>query len=157
NPQVDFVAGYGLVGRGGTQLTRSGKGLGGWRMMNTVRGGYLDSLRRMVTNDDPSSNAQVKVSYPLGPSGWGGDGAGADSPERLGATANPAAPTQMPPPTRRRVVNRAAEVVRAAAGPAAVDSAGAGLVDSAGPVGPAAAVDRVSRSRWKWRLLNAAT
>ena len=67
-PQVDFVGAYGLVGRGGTQITRSGNGLGQSTILNTVPGGYLDALSTMFAHDYPTWTAQVNVTYPLGTS-----------------------------------------------------------------------------------------
>jgi outer membrane protein len=69
-PQVDFVGTYGLVGRGGTQITRSGNGLTGTgsTIIGTVPGGYLDALSTMFKNDFPTWTAQVNVSYPIGTS-----------------------------------------------------------------------------------------
>jgi outer membrane protein len=67
-PQVDFVGAYGLVGRGGTQLTRSGNGLGQSTILSTVPGGYIDALNTMFAHDYPTWTAQVNVTYPLGTS-----------------------------------------------------------------------------------------
>jgi len=67
-PQVDFVGVYGLVGRGGTQINRSGNGLGGSTILSTVPGGYVDALSTMFGHDYPTWTAQVNVTYPLGTS-----------------------------------------------------------------------------------------
>src|SRR5262245_21633239 len=67
-PQVDFVGTYGLVGRGGTQITRSGNGLGGSTILGTTPGGYLDALSTMFGHDYPTWTAQVNIAYPLGTS-----------------------------------------------------------------------------------------
>src|SRR5262245_3752804 len=67
-PQVDFVGTYGMVGRGGTGITRSGNGLGGSTILGTTPGGYLDALSTMFGHDYPTWTAQVNIAYPLGTS-----------------------------------------------------------------------------------------
>ena len=69
-PQADFVARYGIVGRGGTQITRSGTGLGAGQSVitNTVSGGLLDAFSTMFQNDYPTWNMTLNFSYPLGTS-----------------------------------------------------------------------------------------
>jgi outer membrane protein len=69
-PQVDFVGRYGLVGRGGTQITRNGTGLGAGQsqIVNTIPGGIADAFNTMFANDYPTWTAQVNISYPLGKS-----------------------------------------------------------------------------------------
>jgi outer membrane protein len=67
-PQVDFIGTYGLVGRGGTQINRSGNGLGGSTVLGTIPGGYLDALNTMFAHDYPTWTAQVNITYPLGTS-----------------------------------------------------------------------------------------
>jgi outer membrane protein len=69
-PQADLVARYGIVGRGGTQLTRSGTGLGSGQSVitNTIPGGFGDAFSSMFANDYPTWNVTVNFSYPLGTS-----------------------------------------------------------------------------------------
>lgn len=69
-PQTDIVARYALVGRGGTQITRSGTGLGASQsaILNTIPGGFTDALSTMFQNDYPSWNVTLNFSYPLGTS-----------------------------------------------------------------------------------------
>jgi outer membrane protein len=69
-PQVDFIGRYGIVGRGGTQITRNGTGLvpGQTAIVSTIPGGLGDAFNTMFANDYPTWTAQVNVSYPLGKS-----------------------------------------------------------------------------------------
>ena len=67
-PQVDLLASYGLSGRGGTQINRSGNGLGGSTILGTVPGGYFDALSTMFGHDYPTWTAQLSVAYPIGTS-----------------------------------------------------------------------------------------
>jgi len=69
-PQADVVARYGIVGRGGTQITRSGTGLGAGQSVitNTVPGGFSDAFSTMFGNDYPTWNVTLNLSYPLGTS-----------------------------------------------------------------------------------------
>jgi outer membrane protein len=69
-PQVDFVGRYGLIGRGGTQIVRSGTGLSTTQstILSTVPGGLGDAFSTMFANDYPTWTAQVNVSYPIGKS-----------------------------------------------------------------------------------------
>jgi outer membrane protein TolC len=69
-PQADVVARYGIVGRGGTQITRSGTGLGAGQSVitNTVPGGLSDAFSSMFGNDYPTWNVTLNLSYPLGTS-----------------------------------------------------------------------------------------
>jgi outer membrane protein TolC len=69
-PQVDFVGRYGLVGRGGTQITRNGTGLGAGQsqIVNTIPGGFADAFNTMFSNDYPTWTLQLNLSYPLGKS-----------------------------------------------------------------------------------------
>jgi len=69
-PQADVVARYGIVGRGGTQLTRSGTGLGTGQsqITNIVPGGFGDAFSTMFSNDYPTWNVTMNFSYPLGTS-----------------------------------------------------------------------------------------
>jgi len=67
-PQADLVANYGWVGIGGTQLIRSGTGIAGQgaTILNTIPGGYSDSLRSLFGGDYPRWTLTLNVSYPLG-------------------------------------------------------------------------------------------
>jgi outer membrane protein len=69
-PQADVVARYGIVGRGGTQITRSGTGLGAGQSVitNTIPGGFSDAFSTMFGNDYPTWNVSLNLSYPLGTS-----------------------------------------------------------------------------------------
>jgi outer membrane protein TolC len=69
-PQVDFIGRYGLVGRGGTQIVRSGTGLSQNQstILNTIPGGLGDAFSTMFANDYPTWTAQVNISYPIGKS-----------------------------------------------------------------------------------------
>jgi outer membrane protein TolC len=69
-PQADVVARYGIVGRGGTQITRSGTGLGAGQSVitNTIPGGFSDAFSTMFGNDYPTWNLTLNLSYPLGTS-----------------------------------------------------------------------------------------
>ena len=67
-PQADLTASYGLSGVGGTQITRSGTGIGTdlGIVTSTVPGGYRDSLSSLWSGDFPRWSLGVSVSYPLG-------------------------------------------------------------------------------------------
>jgi len=66
-PQADFVANYGLVGLGGTQLIRAGTGVGGPApIIGTVPGGYGDALSSLWGAGYPRWTLQLNVSYTLG-------------------------------------------------------------------------------------------
>jgi outer membrane protein len=67
-PQADFVARYGLIGRGGTQITRNGTGLsaGQSAIVSTIPGGLSDAFSTMFANDYPTWTVQMNLSYPLG-------------------------------------------------------------------------------------------
>jgi outer membrane protein TolC len=72
-PATDVVARYGIIGRGGTQLIRSGTGTGGAGgsanpITQTIPGGYADALSTMFASDFPAWNVSVNISYPLGQS-----------------------------------------------------------------------------------------
>jgi outer membrane protein TolC len=69
-PQVDFIGRYGIIGRGGTQITRNGTGLtpGQTGILNIIPGGFGDAFNTMFANDYPTWTAQVNVSYPIGKS-----------------------------------------------------------------------------------------
>jgi len=69
-PQADFTARYGLVGRGGTQITRSGTGLGTSQsqILNTIPGGLGDAFNTMFANDYPTWSVSLNFAYPLGKS-----------------------------------------------------------------------------------------
>ena len=67
-PQADFQANYGLSGIGGTQIVRTGTGIGGngGTVTNTIPGGYGDALGSIFKNDYPRWTVQLSVSYPIG-------------------------------------------------------------------------------------------
>ena len=68
-PQADFVAQYGLVGLGGTQLqfAPGSTGIGGQRIITgTVPGGYADALTSLFGANFPRWNVTLNFSVPLG-------------------------------------------------------------------------------------------
>jgi outer membrane protein TolC len=66
-PQTDFVAQYGYVGLGGTQLIRQGTGVGGAsQIIGTNPGGYGDALSSLFNGGFPRWNITFNVSYPIG-------------------------------------------------------------------------------------------
>ena len=67
-PQADFQANYGLSGIGGTQIVRTGTGIGGngGTVTNTIPGGYGDALGSIFRNDYPRWSVQLNMSYPIG-------------------------------------------------------------------------------------------
>jgi len=66
-PQADLNATYGLSGVGGTQLVRSGTGVGGDSpILTTIPGGYGQSLSSLWSGDFPRWTVGVNISYPLG-------------------------------------------------------------------------------------------
>lgn len=72
-PDAALVARYGLIGRGGTQLIRTGSGTGGAGgsanpITQTIPGGYADALSTMFAQDFPAWNVSLNISYPLGQS-----------------------------------------------------------------------------------------
>jgi len=69
-PQADFIARYGLVGRGGTGITRSGTGLGTSQsqILNITPGGLGDAFNTMFANDYPTWSFSLNFAYPLGKS-----------------------------------------------------------------------------------------
>jgi outer membrane protein len=68
-PQADFVASYGLVGLGGTQLITQGTGIGGTRtVVGTIPGGYSDALSSLFGAHFPRWTVSLNFSYPLGTS-----------------------------------------------------------------------------------------
>lgn len=68
-PQADFVAQYGYVGLGGTQLLRQGTGIGTTPIITgTIPGGYADALTSLFNGGYPRWNMTVNFSYPLGTS-----------------------------------------------------------------------------------------
>ena len=68
-PQADVVARYGYIGVGGTQLIKTGTGVGGGTTITgTVPGGYGDTLGSIFGANNPSWNVTLNFSYPLGQS-----------------------------------------------------------------------------------------
>jgi outer membrane protein len=69
-PQADFVASYGLVGLGGTQLITQGTGIGGSNrtVVGTIPGGYSDALNSLFGAHFPRWTLGLNFSYPLGTS-----------------------------------------------------------------------------------------
>jgi outer membrane protein TolC len=67
-PQADFVATYGVVGLGGTQLVKAANSGVNSAPIGTLPGGYLDALTPLFHNQFPRWTAQVNFSYPLGTS-----------------------------------------------------------------------------------------
>jgi outer membrane protein len=70
-PQADFLATYGYVGLGGTQLqfAPGQTGVGGTRtVIGTIPGGYADALSSLFNGGFPRWNLQLNFSYPLGTS-----------------------------------------------------------------------------------------
>jgi outer membrane protein TolC len=67
-PQADLQASYGLSGVGGTQIVRTGNGIGGegGTVTQTIPGGYGSALSSMWTTDYPRWVVGVNISYPLG-------------------------------------------------------------------------------------------
>ena len=66
-PQADFNATYGLSGVGGTQLVRAGTGVGGDSpILQSIPGGYGQSLGSLWSGDFPRWTVGVNISYPLG-------------------------------------------------------------------------------------------
>ncbi len=67
-PQADFVANYGLVGLGGTQLQRAGTGVGQVNnpIVGTIPGGYADAFSSLWGANYPRWTLTLNLSYPLG-------------------------------------------------------------------------------------------
>jgi outer membrane protein TolC len=65
-PQLDLVAGYELLGRGGTQFERDR--LNNNEIIQTIPGGYGDALAALRGFDAPTWNIQLNFSYPIGQS-----------------------------------------------------------------------------------------
>ena len=67
-PQADFSANYGLSGIGGTQIQRTGTGIGGngGTVTNVIPGGYGDALSSLWGVNYPRWTIGVNVSYPIG-------------------------------------------------------------------------------------------
>jgi len=66
-PQADFIATYGLVGLGGTQLVTTGTGVNR-EVVGSIPGGYSDALSTLFHTNYPRWTAQINFSYPLGTS-----------------------------------------------------------------------------------------
>jgi outer membrane protein len=67
-PQADLNASYGLSGIGGTQIQRTGNGIGGngGTVTNVIPGGYGDALSSLWGANYPRWTIGVNISYPLG-------------------------------------------------------------------------------------------
>jgi HAE1 family hydrophobic/amphiphilic exporter-1 len=67
-PQADLNATYGLSGIGGTQIQRSGTGIGGdgGVIQNVIPGGYGNALSSLLGANYPQWTVGVNISYPLG-------------------------------------------------------------------------------------------
>jgi outer membrane protein len=67
-PQADLVANYGLSGIGGTQLIRSGSGVGTGTntVLSSIPGGYGDALSSLWSASYPRWTVQLNLSYPIG-------------------------------------------------------------------------------------------
>jgi outer membrane protein TolC len=65
-PQLNLVAGYNLLGRGGTEFRRDR--LNDNAIIATIPGGYGDALSAIRGFDAPTWNVQVNFSYPIGQS-----------------------------------------------------------------------------------------
>jgi outer membrane protein TolC len=65
-PQLNLVAAYQLLGRGGTQFRRDR--LNDNAIIETVPGGYVDALSAIRGFDAPTWNVQLNFSYPIGQS-----------------------------------------------------------------------------------------
>lgn len=65
-PAVDLQLNYGATGLGGQQLERTGSGVTAQTTGVVIPGGYADALRLIRSQDFPTWNAAVTVSYPLG-------------------------------------------------------------------------------------------
>jgi len=62
-PALDLQASYGVQGLGGNQYERSG--LGGTPTL-VSSGGYPSALNKLLSNDFPTWNLQVNLTYPIG-------------------------------------------------------------------------------------------
>jgi outer membrane protein TolC len=67
-PQADLNASYGLSGIGGTQIVRTGTGIGGdgGVIQNVIPGGYGNALSSLFGANYPQWTVGVNISYPLG-------------------------------------------------------------------------------------------
>jgi len=67
-PQANLVANYGLVGLGGTQLIRTGTGVGSTvnPITGTVPGGYGDAFTSLWGANYPRWTVSLNLAYPLG-------------------------------------------------------------------------------------------
>jgi outer membrane protein len=66
-PQMDFVARGGLVGLGGIQYITVGSGITR-TVIGTIPGGYAMSVKSLLSQDFPTWNLTMNISYPLGTS-----------------------------------------------------------------------------------------
>jgi len=67
-PQADFVATYGFVGIGGTELVKPPNAGVNAAPIGFIPGGYSDAISSLFHTDFPRWTAQVNLSYPLGTS-----------------------------------------------------------------------------------------
>jgi outer membrane protein TolC len=67
-PQADLVANYGAIGLGGTQLVKLGTGVGNTptTVINTIPGGYVNSLSTLFNGLFPRWTVTLNLSYPIG-------------------------------------------------------------------------------------------
>lgn len=63
-PAVDLVASYGATGLGGVRTLRGGLGSGD--VLQTIPGGFTDSVNTLVDRDFTNWNVSVNITYPLG-------------------------------------------------------------------------------------------
>jgi outer membrane protein TolC len=67
-PQADFVATYGFVGIGGTELVKPPNAGVNAAPIGFIPGGYSDAISSLFHTDFPRWTAQFNISYPLGTS-----------------------------------------------------------------------------------------
>jgi outer membrane protein TolC len=67
-PQADFQANYGLSGIGGTQIIRTGTGIGGngGTIQDVIPGGYSNALSSLWGANYPRWTVALNLGYPLG-------------------------------------------------------------------------------------------
>jgi outer membrane protein TolC len=113
-PQLDFRASLTLQGRGGTEIIRSG-GLGG-DVIDTIEGGFVDSLAQVVSGDYPMWSVGLSLTMPLGNVAAEAQHAQASIRERQAATriANTEELIRLQVRTAARTIRSGIETVRAA-------------------------------------------